>query len=331
MNTVRRTSFLEQLEALMETPGACALCGTAQPVNLVQTDEVRVVLCSRCSLGYLSPRLTKEGYAQWYKEYFQDTRRGISSEAEAVARLERKGSYRQKEALVPFFSSAVNSASRCLEIGAGWGTMAKVLSDTFSCSMTVVEPSHLAATVAREHYGLDVFEGDFEGYLSSHGRGETFTVVVLFHVFEHLLEPNDFLERVKSTLVPGGALVLALPDLTNPDEPSEKYFHIEHCFYYTPRTLTLLLQKHGFRVEKLQRDRADMKIVARFNPSLPPPQDYKNDEHATILRALAHRDRVQRALRAARIVTQEICGEKVVGKVRGAVAALLRAAHIINV
>lgn len=240
----------------------CALCGHAGSLELVKNNEVRVVICPRCSLAYLAPRLSVDGYARFYREYFQDTRRSLSSFEEAINRLARKDSYKKKESIAAFFGAAVRPGAKGVEIGAGWGTLAKVMQDTLGCSIDAVEPSVLAARVAHEHYGLTTFTEDGETFLRTYAGKRQYDFALLVHVFEHVLDPNAFLESIKRVLRPGGVLLLALPDLSRPNEPSDRYFHIEHTFYYTPTTLRRMLEKHGFSVRLMTQIHHEIRCIA---------------------------------------------------------------------
>ncbi|MBU0671093.1 class I SAM-dependent methyltransferase [Patescibacteria group bacterium] len=241
----------------------CNLCNSLDEVEIYNNkDGLRVVMCGSCSLVYLNPRLSEKDFRLFYQQEFQDKRRGLKSKEEAIERLEQKGSYEQRLSLIPYFEGYIDSSSNVLEIGCGWGTLLKVLKDKFGCKAEGVEPSSLACQVAREYYKLEVFQGNLNEYLRfSLGTGKRFDFIMLSHVLEHLIDPSRSLVQLRSLLNDGGAIYMAMPDISNPSEKPEDFFHKGHCHYFSPKTVILLLIKSGFKPSWLKRDFADMKMI----------------------------------------------------------------------
>ena len=91
-----------------------------------------------------------------------------------------------------------------------------------------------------------------------------FALVTMKHVLEHTPEPRAALREVRRVLRVGGGLFIAIPHGgygKSVRRPLESQFYLparhgrEHFVYYTPATLTRLLESEGFR-------------VARVNPAL---------------------------------------------------------------
>jgi 2-polyprenyl-3-methyl-5-hydroxy-6-metoxy-1,4-benzoquinol methylase len=169
-----------------------------------------------------------------------------------------------------------------LEIGCGWGSLAKVVKDKIGCSMKVIEPSLLASRVAREYYKLDVFSGDFDEYIKQVGEKQKFDFVYSRHVFEHIFNPNNFLQSVRNILKANGKLLLTLPNIRRPDVSSEIFYHIEHPFYYSPNTLILMLKKYGFEMVKIWQNKRDMTVI--FEKSEAGDVNYVNNEINKVVR-----------------------------------------------
>jgi SAM-dependent methyltransferase len=87
----------------------------------------------------------------------------------------------------------------------------------------------------------------------------TFAIVVLKHVFEHTPAPRRTLAELRRVLVPGGAAFFAVPNLeyfkAARSPRTSRFFTGEggkaHYVYYTPATLTRLLEQEGFRVARV--------------------------------------------------------------------------------
>jgi SAM-dependent methyltransferase len=91
-----------------------------------------------------------------------------------------------------------------------------------------------------------------------------FALVTMKHVLEHTPEPRPAVREVHRVLRPGGGLFVAIPHGGYGKarrQPQRSQFYLparhgrEHFVYYTPATLTKLLEGEGFR-------------VARVNPAL---------------------------------------------------------------
>jgi len=84
----------------------------------------------------------------------------------------------------------------------------------------------------------------------------SFAVAVLKHVFEHTPAPREALRELRRVLVPGAAVFFAVPNLRYfkavRDPATSRFFRGEagraHHVYYTPQTLSRLLEDEGFRV-----------------------------------------------------------------------------------
>jgi SAM-dependent methyltransferase len=133
--------------------------------------------------------------------------------------------------------------SRVLDLGAGDGRLATALADA-GHEVTAVEPFRPIRAAGR----LTVLRA---------GVGEvelperSFDVAVLWHVLEHLPEPLAALESVRHWLVPGGRLLVGVPNLASlqADIGGERWFHLDpqrHVVHFTPSGLLALFTRAGF-------------------------------------------------------------------------------------
>lgn len=95
-----------------------------------------------------------------------------------------------------------------LEIGPGDGWNLRLVRDA-GWSVTGVEASRANCEYIKSVHGIDVINDRFENVRI----GLQYDNVLLSHVIEHIEDPKPFLQRALDLLVPGGALVVATPNL----------------------------------------------------------------------------------------------------------------------
>ena len=247
---------------------ACILCGAADFDETpyfyqFKGSRITIVRCRSCGLGTLDPMLPEEDIPFLYSsEYFEgDYHCGVACRPyrEEVEKLKRE--------VKPLLSMIRNFQPRgkYLEIGCAGGAMlAEARNGGFD---TVgVELSSQMAEWGRKHLHLDIREGKVE---TQNFPDNSFNVVFLGDVIEHLPNPRAVLEEIRRILPPEGIVALAYPMELNSLVPRmRRAFHLRrqsphkpyHLFYYTTRTMRLLLERCGFQVvlekeEKLMRSK----------------------------------------------------------------------------
>ncbi len=112
-----------------------------------------------------------------------------------------------------------------------------------------------AAIELAQAQGIPAHLGSVEDF----SPGRQYDTITAFDVLEHTIHPTDFLDRVRSWLVPEGTLALTLPDVSSvyPRLIMRKhwfyYLPNDHLHYFDPATVRALLEQRGFRVEKISR------------------------------------------------------------------------------
>jgi SAM-dependent methyltransferase len=141
---------------------------------------------------------------------------------------------------------------RLLEIGCGTGTLL-LEAERLGWQALGVEPGRAAAQVARER-GATVVQGWFPADLPADAG--PFDAVAVLDVLEHFAEPLRFLTELRTHLSPGGRLLVQVPNwdslLVRLEGHRSSVVAPGHWTYFTPRTLTSLLARSGFRVLSIE-------------------------------------------------------------------------------
>ena len=98
---------------------------------------------------------------------------------------------------------------------------------------------------------------------------DSFDVVSLWHVFEHVPSPTHTLEQVSAILKPNGKLVLGVPNINClPARWFGKYWFAldlpRHVTHFSKETITKLLNRNGYEVEKIFAQRYGQTVQASF-------------------------------------------------------------------
>ena len=133
---------------------------------------------------------------------------------------------------------------------------------------TGVEPDEPSVTWAREHFPANTYVVATLEQFADANPDARFDALYTSEVIEHAPDCNRFASALAQLVRPGGALYLTTPDITHWRRPRDlrrwdAYKPPEHCLYFGPRNLTMLLERHGFRVaQRAWAWKPGIKIIA---------------------------------------------------------------------
>lgn len=198
----------------------------------------QIVECRHCGLVYANPRWSSDDVMSAYSAVQDDTY--------IEERLGRELTFRHH---LQSMERIVGPAGgrRLLDVGAYIGVFVEMAAAA-GWRAEGVEPSEWAAAEAQRR-GLNVQLGTLE---SADLAAESFDVVTLWDVIEHLADPAVELERAARLLRPGGWLVVHTMDIAAPFARVMgrrwPWLMDMHLYYFDRRTLTNLLTRHGYDV-----------------------------------------------------------------------------------
>jgi len=201
----------------------------------------RNVQCSGCSLVYSTPIIPFEKIQHLYKtSYFLEL-----DQLEAMAD--------DYEKLFFKYVPGVSETTRVLEVGCANGHFLNRLKRKGFTNFSGVEPGKKAYSHTDETIKPHV-KNDF--LYDNMFKHESFDVICSFQVFDHILDPNDFLKKIYRYLKPGGFFFQIhhnvnslLPTILGSKAST---FDIEHIHLWSPKTMRLILKKNGFKVSVLK-------------------------------------------------------------------------------
>jgi SAM-dependent methyltransferase len=224
----------------------CALCdGALEP--LFDKDGYAICRCGSCGLVQVGAAPSRDELERIYGEQYFSSEVFHDYVAEREVRVEAgRAAVRTLARLVP--------AGKLLDVGCAAGFFLEAASGRYAA--TGVELSPFASSYARETLGLRVFTGDVsDGVLD----GERFDVVTVWNTVEHMADPLGAFTAIARIMRPGALLALSTGDATGPLARFDlRNWNLMvppyHLFFFSPKTIDLLLAKAGFELRRLVYD-----------------------------------------------------------------------------
>lgn len=203
---------------------------------------------SALGLGFTSPMPDEKTLNTFYST----TYRRLMNKRRGFDHYISSPNYRaQTRSQVEWVKGAVPSEGAWLDVGAGFGLLLWTVQQMIpGWSLHAVEPDEEAGTGLRKFAKV---ETNFPGLWKRQVFGpNTFDVVSLSHVLEHLIDPIESLKTLFYYLKPGGYLLIEVPndprdELLSPTRVSD----MPHLWFFSSSGFTRLIEEAGFRVERV--------------------------------------------------------------------------------
>lgn len=219
---------------------SCNICGLSDEKLIAVQNGYRIVKCSNCGFVYVNPRPDNETLKHLYLKYLP---------------------YKMKDPLLwdaymkDVFTKAANilaaqlpKGGKLLDIGCGYGFFLSKMK-AMGWQTYGIDVSETAVSYASGN-GFDVSLGTLDNIRY---ENNSFDVVTMFYVLEHLPNPLNALKEVRRILKPNGLLLLRVPH-TTPIVRILSLLKIKNNLYDPPFHLNdfslcsmkVVLQKAGF-------------------------------------------------------------------------------------
>jgi SAM-dependent methyltransferase len=227
----------------------CALCGGADSELIFTAPSLRLSgpgnhfdlrRCTKCGLVFMSPRPAPEELAALYQPKFYHSPNQKLVQRIAGLILGESVSFVQRHA----------GPSKLLDVGCGNGSFiqgaARAGFDVYG-----LEPYQSALPNLPESLRTRVLCAPFE---SADYPAESFDVITLWHVLEHLSGPVETLKRLRVFLKPGGTLILEVPNIASSEARwlGPHWHNLDlpyHFWHFAPETLQSAVQQAGFEIK----------------------------------------------------------------------------------
>jgi SAM-dependent methyltransferase len=274
----------------------CYLCGaTGQMIAAGLTDRLFTApgvwssrRCPQCGLVWLDPQPFPQDIGKLYQSYFThaeepppearpttprrllrrlrrllrrsllvavcDYETGpVGRRARTVGRLlAHAGPVREAVAASVFWLGA-SERGRLLDVGCGNGAFIAGMAN-LGWDVAGVEPDRAAVEAAKRRFGLEVMWSSFE---EAQFPSDSFDVITMSHVIEHVPDPVRFLREAKRVLKPRGRVVVVTPNTLSFGRRLFRGSWLgwdppRHLYLFTPALLGICTDRAGLAVEEIR-------------------------------------------------------------------------------
>ena len=227
----------------------CPPCGCESPHSLFKiqySDEFKssftIYECDKCGTKRMHPFLTEKQIRDYYVD------------EEIVG----EGKYRKWRKKYRYIHNWINQVIplrkfKVIEIGSNSGNLLRHFKEQSQCEVLGIELSEKCKAYSENVNNVPVFNGNLDDFLSHHRQKAD--LILMVHLFEHLTDPDDSLEKLASIIKENGFVYVEIPNSNAIEihllkDISNVMCVPFHPYFYNMESLCNLLEKHNFRVIK---------------------------------------------------------------------------------
>ena len=224
----------------------CSICGAAEATpcfnarDYLTGDTFQIVQCQTCAMHFVSPQPALEEMPRYYPPVYYGNRRSFFEIITCWLRTRHV----QKAQGHP-------KTGTILDVGCGKGGMLRMLQKKGWQVLGTEFGSHPASATG-DGETVNIRYGTLE---ACQLPGDSFDMVTLWHVLEHLTNPRETLQEIRRLLKKEGRMILAVPNFGSLQAQwaGRRWLHLDvprHLWHFTQAHLTALLEQEGFVIEK---------------------------------------------------------------------------------
>jgi SAM-dependent methyltransferase len=239
----------------------CPICKSDKAIGLVDLDcgnldcstlyrFAKINSCEKC--GHVYNRLSLDeiaGLKKYYNEEYAPTNINSTDEIGDKPGSNNQNTLRRYDQLYNLISEHASNDSRVLDIGCATGGFLNYLRSQGFKNLSGIDPTEKYIDYAKKINGYNIKLGSAE---SIPFNGNSFDLLIMDQVLEHLIDPIKAFREAKRVLADGGLFCVGVPDARR---YSTTYFFDfywfllrEHIQHFDIEHLKLLAEMEGFEL-----------------------------------------------------------------------------------
>jgi 2-polyprenyl-3-methyl-5-hydroxy-6-metoxy-1,4-benzoquinol methylase len=221
-------------------------CEHTENKTILKINNVIFLQCLICNIVYAENN-NKSFFSKNYDDYYQNTGARFNFGVELIVKA-----FRFVRALKIFLLNP--NAQSILDIGSGRGWMLYFLKKYFSFKTAIgTQISMNAYKFSRDTLKLEIYNQD----LLAIDLKKYFDTITLWHVLEHVPNPEAYLQKIHTLLNKQGILVIEVPNHASWSRKLTKHHWLSwdtkhHLTFFTPATLTRLLKYYDYQIIRVR-------------------------------------------------------------------------------
>ena len=206
----------------------------------------KIIKCKKCNHIQIFPVPTINEDKKFYDKNLQDKNINYFG----GIKENRKKSYEDTVRRTKMIKKYLKKSDKILEIGSGHGFFIESMYNN-GYNITGIEISQEKRNLAKKITKAQILDIDINQNIPKMAK---FNVIVLFHVLEHIVNPIEFLKKIRNLLTKNGKIIVEVPNsddlqLNNNQKYTEFYWQRAHIHYFNPKKLKFVFKKTGLKSE----------------------------------------------------------------------------------
>lgn len=223
----------------------CPSCGTVNNKVVLKAPVYNFVSCKKCGLVYANKILSEKNIESFYMDN-KIYQLGWNTAYENLIKTRDKPT---NISVVKTILECRNGNGSCLDIGCSFGKLLYELKPHFN-RVEGIELNKVTCKRGEELFGIEIFNEQLE---KLNFPDNSYDVIILNQVIEHLNELNSIFKEIYRILKPRGILYIGCPNM---DSWSMKIFREKHIHTYTivhinmfdKKSMEFFAKSHNFSV-----------------------------------------------------------------------------------
>lgn len=242
----------------------CNFCGSRNSYLLSDKDKyglpTKTVLCKKCGLIYINPRMKKEYYDKFYNCEYRNiiaTHKPFKKEKDHNSRFE---SARKTGRKLGELAKGIIKPGFTIEVGSSVGGILKGFKEIIDCEVLGIEPSLEEAEYA-EQKGIKTKVSLLENLNSDLPMARN---ILSVRALNHLLDPKYFFRWANENLEMGGHIIVMVLNFAEfCKKRGAVVTQIDHPFMFTPASLKNFTVAEGFKIDLLKTEGNYIFLIAK--------------------------------------------------------------------
>jgi 2-polyprenyl-3-methyl-5-hydroxy-6-metoxy-1,4-benzoquinol methylase len=256
----------------------CPVCGAAASRLRYAITRFRIYDCEQCALVYLWPQIGDDEVRELFERLYTE---GEGSVPELATYYDFTYTDTPDNPLVQIYERWLDALERerppgrLLDIGCGTGLFLAVARRR-GWQPYGVDDCSAATSHARDHFGLEVWDGQFTDFAAQ--KGVRFEAITMWDIIEHARAPVALLASARDVLAPGGVIGISTPNQKSIldvvagllyrasfgriTRPLEKFYIEQHFLYFSPDTLRGALGRASLSAVHLERELTELRRLS---------------------------------------------------------------------